>query len=60
MDLTNRILYPVAVEFIFLSSAHRIVSRIDMLGHKVSTGKFKKSEIISEIFSDHNAMKRKL
>ena len=33
-------------------------SRIDhMLGHKTSLNKFKKIEIISSIFSDHNAMK---
>ena len=28
-----------------------------MLGHKKSLGKFKKIEIVSSIFSDHNAMK---
>ena len=28
-----------------------------MLGHKTSLNKFKKTEIISNIFSDHNAMK---
>ena len=28
-----------------------------MLGHKSSIGKFKKIEIISSIFSDHNAMR---
>ena len=28
-----------------------------MLGHKTSLNKFKKIEIISSIFSDHNAMK---
>ena len=33
-------------------------SRIDhMLGHKTSLNKFKKTKIISSIFSDHNAMK---
>ena len=33
-------------------------SRIDhMLGHKTHLNKFKKIEIISNIFSDHNAMK---
>ena len=32
--------------------------RIDhILGHKSSLGKFKKTEIVSRIFSDHNAMK---
>ena len=28
-----------------------------MLGHKVSLGKFKKTEIISSIFSSHNTMR---
>ena len=28
-----------------------------MLGHKASLGKFKKIEIVSSIFSDHNAMR---
>ena len=28
-----------------------------MLGHKTSLNKFKKTEIISSIFFDHNAMK---
>ena len=33
-------------------------SRIDhILGHKASLGKFKKIEIISSIFSNHNAMR---
>ena len=33
-------------------------SRIDhMLGHKTSLNKFKKTEIISRIFSNHNDMK---
>ena len=40
------------------SSAHGTFSRTDhMLGHKVSLGKLKKIEIISSIFSDHNAMR---
>ena len=43
--------------YTFFSSAHRTFSRIDhILGHKSSLGKFKKIEIISSIFSDHNAM----
>ena len=28
-----------------------------MLGHKASLGKFKKTEIISSIFSDHNVIR---
>ena len=40
------------------SSAHGTFSRIDyILGHKSSLGKFKKIEIVSRIFSDHNAMR---
>ena len=42
----------------FFSSAHGIFSRIDhIMGHKSSLGKFKKIEIISSIFSDHNAVR---
>ena len=37
---------------------HRTFSRIDhILGHKPSLSKFKKTEIISSIFSDHNVMR---
>ena len=43
---------------IFFSSAHGTFSRRDhILGHKSSLGKFKKIEIISSIFSDHNAVR---
>ena len=42
----------------FFSSAHGTFSRIDhILGHKSSLGKFKKTEIIPSIFSDHNSVK---
>ena len=45
-------------EYTFCSSAHGTFSMIDhILGHKSSLGKFKKTEIISSIFSDHNAMR---
>ena len=45
-------------EYTFFSSAHGTFSRIDpILGHKSSLGKFKKIEITSSIFSDHNAMR---
>ena len=40
------------------SSAHGTFSRIDhILGHKSNLSKFKKTEIISSIFSNHNAMR---
>ena len=42
-------------EITLFSSAHGTFSRIDhTLGHKSRLGKFKKIEIISNIFSDHN------
>ena len=53
-----RTFHPKTTEYIFFSSAHGTFSRIDhLLGHKSSLGKFKKIEIISSIFSDHNAMR---
>ena len=45
-------------DYTLFASAHRAFSRIDhTLGHKSSLGKFKKIEIISSIFSDHNVMR---
>ena len=53
-----RTFQPKTTEYTFYSSAHGTFSRIDhTLGHKSSLGKFKKIEIISSIFSDHNAMR---
>ena len=53
-----RTVHPKATEYTFFSSAHGTFFRIDhILVHKSSLGKFKKIEIISIIFSDHNAMK---
>ena len=50
--------HPKAMNFIFFSSAHGTFSRIDhILGHKSRLRKFRKIEIISSIFSDHNAGK---
>ena len=52
-----RTFYPNAEEYTFFSSAHGTFSRIDhILGHKSNLSKFKKIEIVSSIFSDHNAM----
>ena len=49
-----RTFYPKAADY---SNAHRTLSMIDyMLCCKASHGKFKKIEIISSIFSDHNTM----
>ena len=47
-----------AEEYTFFSNAHETFSRIDhILGHKSNLSKFKKIEIISSIFSNHNAMR---
>ena len=51
-----RTFHPNAEEYTF-SSAQGTFSMIHhMLGHKANLSKFKKIEIISSIFSDHNAM----
>ena len=53
-----RTFHPKIAEYTFFSSVHGTFSRIDhILGHKSSLGKFKKIEIISSIFSDHNAIR---
>ena len=60
MDLIDifRTFHPNAEESTFFSSAHGTFSRIDhILGHKSNLSKFKKTEIVSSIFSDHNAMR---
>ena len=60
MDLIDiyRTFHPKKTEHIFFSSAHGTFSRIDpILGHKSSLGKFKKIEIVSSIFSNHNTMR---
>ena len=60
MDLIDifRTFHPNAEEYTFFSSAHGTFSRIDhILGHKSNLSKFKKIEIISSIFSNHNAMR---
>ena len=60
LDLTGifRTFHPNAEEYTFFSSAYGTFSRIDhILGHKSSLSKFKKIEIVSSIFSDHNTMR---
>ena len=60
MDLIDiyRTFHPKTREYTFSSSAHGTFFRIDhILGHKSSLGIFKKIEIISSIFPDHNAMR---
>ena len=56
LDLIDsfRTFHPNAEEYTFFSSAHGTFSRIDhILHHKWNLSKFKKIEIISNIFSDH-------
>ena len=51
-------MYAFSPEYTLFSNAHGMFSRKNhMLGHKTSLKKFKKIEIISSIFSDHNAIK---
>ena len=60
MALTDifRTFHPNSEEYAFFSSAHGTFSRIDhILGHKSNFSKLKKTEIISSIFSNHNAMR---
>ena len=60
MDLivTLRTFHPNVKEYTFFSSAHGTFSRIyHISGHKSNLSKFKKTEIISSIFSNHNTMR---
>ena len=62
MDLidTFRAFHQNGEEYVFFSSAHGTFSRIDQisnLSHKSCLSKFKKIEIISSIFSDHNTIR---
>ena len=60
MDLIDifRTFHPNAEKCTFFSTAYGTFSRIDhILGHKSNLSKFKKIQIISSIFSNHNAMK---
>ena len=60
MDLIDiyRTFHPKTTEYTFFSSTHGTFSRIDhILGHKSSLSKFKKIELVSSIFPDHNTIK---
>ena len=60
MDLIDifRTFHSNAEEHTFFSSAHGAFSRTDhILVHKSNLGQFKKIEIISSIFSNHNTMR---
>ena len=63
MDLRDifKAFHPKATGYIFFLSTHGIFSRRDhILGHKSGLSCFKEIEMISCIFSDHNALKLEL
>ena len=60
MDLTDiyRAFHPKEAKYTFFSNEHGTVSKTNhMTGHKTRLNKFKKTEIISSIFSDHKGLK---
>ena len=60
MDIIDifRTFHPNAKEYTFISRAHGTFSRIDhILGHKSNLSKFKNTEIVPSIFSNHNAIR---
>jgi exonuclease III len=53
-----RIFHPTSAQYAFFSAAHGTFSKFDhILEHKASLSKYKKTEIIPCILSDHNALK---
>ena len=55
---TYRTFHPKTMNSTCFSSAHGTFARIGhILDHKYRLGKFKKTEIIPSIFSDHNAIR---
>ena len=58
LDDIFRTFHPNAEEYTFFSSAHGTFSRIEhILGNKSNLSKFRKIEIVSSIFSNHNSMR---
>ena len=60
MNLTDiyTAFHPKGAKYTFFSNAHGTFSKTDhMIGHKTSLNKFKKTEIISSIFSDHKGLR---
>jgi hypothetical protein len=59
MDLADvyKIFHPASAQYAFFSAAHGTVY---ILGHKASLSKYKKTEIIPCILSEHNALKLEL
>jgi exonuclease III len=60
MDLADvcRIFHPTSALYTYFSATHGTFSKIDhTAGHKASLSKYKKTEIILCILSDHKALK---
>jgi hypothetical protein len=63
MDLRDvyRTFHPTSTQYTFYSAAHGPFSKTDHIqGHKASLSKYKKTEIIPCILSDHNTVKLEL
>jgi exonuclease III len=63
MDLADvyRIFHPTSAQYICFSASHGTFSNIDhIFRHKASLHKYKKTEIVLCILSDHNALKLEL
>jgi hypothetical protein len=63
MDLADvyRIFHPTSAQYIFFSVAHGSFPKIDhIFGQKASLRKYKKTEMIPCMLSDHNALKIEL
>jgi endonuclease/exonuclease/phosphatase family metal-dependent hydrolase len=63
MDLSDdyKIFHPTSAQYTSFSVAHGTFCKIDhILGHKANLSKYKKTEIIPCILSDHNALKLEL
>jgi exonuclease III len=63
MDLTDvyRVFHPETAQYTFFSAANGTFSKTDhILGQQGSLKKYKKTEIIPYILSDHNAIKLEL
>jgi hypothetical protein len=60
MDLTNayKIFHSTDADYTFFSAAHGNISKINhIFGHKANLSKYKKTEIIPCILSDHKTLK---
>ena len=59
LNNTNyKILHPTTKEHILFSNDHRTYTKRDhILGNKLNLNKFKRSEIIQSVFTDHNGIK---